>query len=350
LIQKLNIQAIYKTILTVLLFGAATAWGQEILCVGSIKHFAVDISENNGNGSTGSTYTWQVTTGPFAGTITPMTASGNRVEINWGASPTGDYLLMVTETNNSCTNTQEIEITLRNEVDLNELEDLLICPEGGSVTFNAGFGYDSYAWFDQSGELLSGTRLLTVEEAGTYILEVTQNGCTATQSVEATPMDFPVFTINTDVYNTIIVEHLGGNVEQLEYQLEDLTGNIIKSWQVGNIFYNVPQGIYIVKIRTWDATCYTYITASTLSIPNVITPNSDGHNDIWDLSRLQSYAPDARIEVYDRYGKLLKRITSADQFKWDGKYLGKPLPSTSYIYILYLGDEKITGYLLIKNQ
>lgn len=332
-----------------LFFGAVTARGQELLCVGSVKQFAVDLNENNGNGSTGSAYTWQVMTADFAGTITPITASGNHIEIDWGTTPWGTYTLRVTEFN-GCENFREMEIILNHEVDLNELDNLLICPEGGSVTFNAGFGYDSYAWYDADGELLANTRLLTVEEPGTYTLEVTQNGCTATQAVEATPMDFPIFTINTDAYNTIVVEHTGGNVEQLEYQLEDMNGNVITSWQLGNIFYGVNQGIYIVRIRTWDATCFTHIMATTISIPNAITPNGDGINDFWDLSRLQDTVPNAKIEVYDRYGKLIKIITSADQFKWDGKYLGNPLPSSSYVYILYLGDEKITGYLLIKNH
>lgn len=347
MIHKLHIQVI-KLVLTVLLFGAVTVRAQETLCVGSVKQFAVDLTENNGNGTTGSTYTWQVMTGGFAGNITPITASGNHVEIDWGVTPLGTYTLRVTEFN-GCENFREMEISLSNEVDLNELNNLLICPEGGSVTFNAGFGYDSYAWYDADGELLANTRLLTVEEPGIYTLEVTQNGCTATQTVEATPMDFPIFTVNTDAYNTIMVDHTGGNVEQLEYQLEDMNGNVIKSWQVGNVFYGVSQGIYIVRIRTWDATCSTFITATTIAIPNAITPNGDGINDIWDLSRLQNTAPNAKIEVYDRYGKLFKVITSADQFKWDGKYMGKPVPTASYVYIIYLGDEKITGYLLIKN-
>lgn len=351
MIKGLYIQAICKITLftAVLLSGAVSVAGQEILCMGSTKQFGVDLNENNGNGSTGSVYTWQVSGGAFGGNIVPLTPSGNKVEIQWGTTPIGTYTLTVTENSNGCLNTQELQIQLRDEIELNELEDLLICPEGGSVTFNAGFGYDSYNWYNQDGELLSETRLLTVSEPGTYFLEVTQNECTATQSVEAIPMDFPAFTVNTDAFNTIVVEHLGGNIENLEYQLENLNGDIIKSWQVSNVFNGIGQGFYIVRIRSWDATCYTYITAATVGIPNVITPNGDGYNDIWDLTRLYQYAPDAKIEVYDRYGKLLKIISAENGFKWDGKYQGKPLPSTSYVYILYLDHEKITGYLLIKN-
>lgn len=331
-----------------LLLGAAMVWGQETLCAGSVKEFAVDITENAGNGSTGSTYTWQVTTPGFTGTITPLTASGNHVEINWGTTPEGTYTLRVTEFN-GCENRTETQIILTNELELDVLENLLICPDGGSVTFDAGNGFDFYEWYNADGELLSNTRILTVEEPGSYTLQVRRDGCAASQTVEATPVDFPVFVVNTDIYNTIVVEHIGGNVDQLEYQLEDLEGNVIKPWQTGNVFTGIKEGIYIIRIRTWDDSCHTYKTVVAISIPNAITPNNDGYNDYWDLSRLQNYAPEAKIEVYDRYGKLIKKITKEDNFRWDGKYLGSPLPSTSYVYIMTIGDEKFTGYLLIKN-
>lgn len=335
--------------MTVLLFGAGTALGQEIMCVGSVKQFQVDASENNGNGTTGSTYAWQVTSAGFSGTISSLTASGNRVEIDWGTTTEGNYMIRVTETNNGCPNFIETEVSLRNEIELNELEDLYICPEGGDVTFNAGFGYDSYAWYNENGDLLGNTRQLTVDEPGIYQVEVSRDECSATQTVEAIPIDFPVFVINTEVYNSIVVEHIGGNVEELEYQLEDLDENVIKPWQTSNTFYGINEGAYLVRIRTWDASCYTYKFALTVSIPNTITPNGDGYNDNWDLTRFYNYAPDARVEVYDRYGKHITTISKENNFIWDGTYLGRPLPTTSYVYIMYINGEKITGYLLIKN-
>ncbi len=80
----------------------------DVICEGDIKFYRVDPGENSGGGSTGSTYAWSVTAGPFAGTITPnqgpvvaWTAplgSTNRVQIDWGASPPGNYTLQVIET------------------------------------------------------------------------------------------------------------------------------------------------------------------------------------------------------------------------------------------------------------
>lgn len=333
-----------------LLWGSAL-YGQQTTCIGSSHIYRVDKNENGGNGTTGSTYNWHVVEPDFQGTINNVAGfpSGNQIEINWGNTPQGEYTLIVTETFNNCSNEKELTITLRDGIEIDTLEDLLICPDGGTVTFDAGFGYDSYAWYNDTDELLSTMRELTVEIPGIYRLEVRSANCVATELVEAVPIEFPIFVVNTDIYNTIAVEHIAGNVDELEYQLEDMEGNVIKPWQVGNIFNDVKEGIYIIRIRSWDASCYTYKTAITVSIPNAITPNGDGYNDHWNLSRLQNYAPDARVEVYDRYGKFIYALTKENNFIWDGYYLGRPLPSSSYVYIMKIGDEKFTGYLLIKN-
>jgi len=77
----------------------------QILCIGTIQPYQVDYLENGGQGTTGSTYTWSITAGPFAGTITTNqgpSGSSNRIVINWGASPAGNYVLQVIETNNGC--------------------------------------------------------------------------------------------------------------------------------------------------------------------------------------------------------------------------------------------------------
>lgn len=336
----------------VLLFLGSTLYGQQTTCIGSSHIYRVDENENGGNGTTGSTYSWHVVESNFQGSITnvPGFLSGNQVQIKWDNTPVGQYTVVVTETLNNCPNEQRLIITLTDAVELDILEDKLICPNGGSVTLDAGLGYDSYEWYDSSNQLIGNTRELIVDEAGTYRVSVARGSeCRGTDTVEVVEIDFPIFVVKTDLFNTILIELIAGNVDELEYQLEDMDGNIIKSWQTSNLFNNVKEGIYIIRIRTWDASCSTYKTAVTVSIPNAITPNGDGYNDNWDLSRLKNIAPDARIEVYDRYGKFIHVLHKENNFKWDGFYLGRPLPTGSYVYIMKIGDEKFTGHLLIKN-
>jgi gliding motility-associated-like protein len=73
-----------------------------------------------------------------------------------------------------------------------------------------------------------------------------------------------------------------------------------------------------------------------IDYPKFFTPNNDGYNDTWnivDLNLLGSQET-SKIEIYDRYGKLLKEISPMGK-GWDGTLNGKPLPSTDYWFKVY---------------
>lgn len=56
--------------------------------------------------------------------------------------------------------------------------DAVICKDKGSVTFSAPAGMDSYQWQDNST-----ARTFTARTAGTFFVTVTENGCTASDTV-----------------------------------------------------------------------------------------------------------------------------------------------------------------------
>jgi gliding motility-associated-like protein len=65
-----------------------------------------------------------------------------------------------------------------------------------------------------------------------------------------------------------------------------------------------------------------------ITYPNFFTPNGDGYNDTWNISNLDS-SFNAKIFIYDRYGKLIKQLNPNDE-GWDGTFTGEMLPSTDY--------------------
>ena len=104
--------------------------------------------------------------------------------------------------------------------------------------------------------------------------------------------------------------------------------------QTSNIFEDVSSGFHVIHI--WDTEGLIALSCEKLSIediliidyPRFFTPNGDGIHDTWNIVGLVGQ-PAATIYIFDRYGKLLKQISSEGQ-GWDGTYLGRLLPASDY--------------------
>ncbi|WP_415782675.1 T9SS type B sorting domain-containing protein [Flavobacterium jumunjinense] len=118
-----------------------------------------------------------------------------------------------------------------------------------------------------------------------------------------------------------------------EYQLDD---NIP---QLSPVFENVAIGTHTITVTDLNG-CSASITTEVivLDYPKFFTPNGDGINDNWNIVAL-SDQPDARIFIFDRYGKLLKQLSTVGA-GWDGTFNGEQLPSTDYWFTVdYLFGE-----------
>ncbi|MFD1286108.1 T9SS type B sorting domain-containing protein, partial [Mesonia ostreae] len=72
----------------------------------------------------------------------------------------------------------------------------------------------------------------------------------------------------------------------------------------------------------------TLKTISFIDYPAFFTPNEDGYNDRWNILGLSNQL-DAKIYIFDRYGKLLKQLSPSSP-GWDGTFNGTPMPSNDY--------------------
>ncbi|MQP53677.1 T9SS type B sorting domain-containing protein, partial [Flavobacterium sp. LMO9] len=78
-----------------------------------------------------------------------------------------------------------------------------------------------------------------------------------------------------------------------------------------------------------------YMTQEVLIIdyPTYFTPNGDGINETWNIIGLNQ--ADAKLYIFDRYGKLLKQLSTTEGSEgWDGTYNQELLPSTDYWFTL----------------
>ena len=97
------------------------------------------------------------------------------------------------------------------------------------------------------------------------------------------------------------------------------------------------------------------VSESMLTVPNVFTPNGDGHND--EFRVVYRSIKEFHLWVYNRWGKLVYK--SDDPAKgWDGNIGGRPAAEGAYYYVIRaLGTDAESGYMSkpayskkIKNQ
>lgn len=112
-------------------------------------------------------------------------------------------------------------------------------------------------------------------------------------------------------------------------------------WSNGSILNSIDQleeGDYSVKItddQNNDTTLF-FTIGKLICEPvaeNHFTPNSDGFNDTWSISRLENF-PEFDLFVYNRWGQQVHHQMNVYS-PWDGRNFSLPLPDATYYYILY---------------
>ncbi len=83
-------------------------------------------------------------------------------------------------------------------------------------------------------------------------------------------------------------------------------------------------------------------------VPNLITPNGDGENEVFFVPCIEAF-PGSRLVIYNRYGN---RIYHTEDYRndWDGTFEGQPLPNGTYFFQLTFNDATrttVNGYLAV---
>ena len=99
-------------------------------------------------------------------------------------------------------------------------------------------------------------------------------------------------------------------------------------FQSSNVFSGINSGSHTVVIKDEQGCTNKTIPVTVIAYPKYFTPNGDGYDDTWNIKGLNDQ-PNARIFIYDRYGKLLKEISTIGN-GWDGTFNTKQLPATDY--------------------
>jgi gliding motility-associated-like protein len=257
-------------------------------------------------------------------------------------SDAGTTSYWVSQNNGTCESPRsEIKINISPEPHSSNLEDATIC-NGETIVLDAGSGFQNYEWTTTPPTF---SQILQVSKIGTYSVILTNsNGCSAKQSVNVTAGITPTIININSTENSIQIIASGGN-PPYSYSIDNQ-----KTWQNSNIFSNLKPGIYTVFVKSQLNSCSISQETAVIFIPNVITPNDDSFNDVFKINNIQFF-PNAKISIFDRFGKVVFLSKDINHFNWDGRYLGRILETGTYWYILDLGNNyEKTGWILLKNS
>ncbi len=206
---------------------------------------------------------------------------------------------------------------------------------------------ESYDWYVDGVLVASGTDSVYNHVAGTDVTVSVEVTCNDNTSCPTT------YTANTISLTVEEVEvEAGPDVTIIQGQSTQLngsgTGSFSWSPPTGLSNDNTPNPVaspnqtttYFLTTTTANG-CeetdeVTVVVIEPIGIPNTITPNGDGINDTWVILRIELF-PRAKVMIYDRWGQRLLNDVGY-QNDWDGVFLGKPLPPSTYYYVIELNS------------
>ncbi len=299
----------------------------------------------------GSIYHWSVDDG---GVISA--SYDNQIEVDWGIVP-GIYEIIVVEINiYGCVgDTVFTLVEVTDRFDYDPFPDAIEICEGDIYILDAGDGFVSYLWNDDSDYI---TQTFATGDPGKYWVQVVdENGLMASDTVELIVHPMPVVDLGPD---TILLAE-----ETL--LLDARNEGSFYLWSTGQTSQTIQVYGTEAPVTIWaEVTTMEGCTASDtifidfdegikLIVPTIITPNDDGVNDTWiitdqDGNEMFINYPRAVVEVYNRWGDIVFRSQPGYPVPWDGTFRNRPLPMDSYHYVISLdepGRKDITGNITI---
>ncbi len=203
--------------------------------------------------------------------------------------------------------------------------DTTLC-SGQSIVLSSPSSSGTYLWSNGSSNAT-----ITVSNARTYILQVSQNGCVASDTIAVMTNNIgSQFTLGPD---TVVC----GNELVIRLSL----GNVNYHWQdnsTDSIYHVTSNGIYSVTVSnacgtsTDEAKIWIHADECELHVPTAFSPNGDGKNDLF-RGTSNCGMPKYAMQVYNRWGELVfetDEITSG----WDGTFRNAQQPMDVFVYYI----------------
>ena len=175
------------------------------------------------------------------------------------------------------------------------------------------------------------------DQPGTYTYSIDNGECGTSSAEIKISLDGSELISNYEIRASSFDEN--GSIEidilesgDFEYSLDG------ENFSPKNIFTNLTGGEYTIYVRETNGCRFLQESIVVIGFDNFFTPNGDGINDYWRIYGFEGQLYE--INIYDRYGKLIKVLNSLDE-GWDGTFNGRAMPSDDYWFSLELKDGRI---------
>ncbi len=258
-------------------------------------------------------------------------ASPNGITGTWSPATidntqTGTYLF--TPDAGQCATSATLTVTVNQPV-VPDFDDLALCTGSTAPVLTA-----------VSPNGISGTWLPAVIDnttSGTYEFYPNPGQCAVMQTISVTinqpTLQSLSYTVSPAFDDNQIITVLASGPGNYLYQLD------YGPLQESPVFQNVIAGTHTLTVVDRNG-CSAPLTESDVMVvnyPKYFTPNGDGFHDTWNITGLEEQQ--ARISIFDRYGKLIKQISTMGA-GWDGTYNGNPMPSTDYWFTIEFTEHQ----------
>jgi gliding motility-associated-like protein len=234
-----------------------------------------------------------------------------------------------------------------------------------SATVSDAINYWYYDFGGQGSQATPNPSQLFIGDGDFVITEIveTVNGCadTIVQIINVPPRPVAGFYYNTS--NGLNVGAEFTFIDTSSYAVNWLWdfGNGDSSTDQDPVTAYFANGDYYVTQYAYGAlgcvdstttmiTINTVITEITQLIPNAISPNGDGNNDVWKLNFIDFVNPNAEIIIVNRWGQTIYSSIGYSN-PWDGTFDGTLVPEGTYFYIIRISDDEIyNGTILVLTE
>ncbi|WP_428742307.1 T9SS type B sorting domain-containing protein [Tenacibaculum sp.] len=261
-----------------------------------------------------------------------------------------------------------------------DLDGVILCvdnprltPQPHTVTLNADTGNttDTYKWYLNDNLIPNETSAIyNANSAGEYKVEAYRKY----PNISTPCMGYNTFFVKESNQALIVniksvddqdnpdsnkIEITVDGIGDYEYALNstNLSDFVKGNENLSYTFTNILPGLNSISIR--DRNGCGVITSnkiSTIYFQRHFTPNGDGYFDTWKVLGVDNdYYEVVKVQIFNRFGKLISKITDKNHPGWNGIYDGILLPSNDYWYNAELIDtngkiRKKTGHFSLLRK